>query len=113
MCTVGLDVRARPRLRVLSKRKLSDGGKARFRVELAGPYRSKRKVSVQALAPAGWLDFPGCGGKTDRNGVFRCSYRFREQSGSVRYQFRALAPRQAGYPYLQGRSRSERLVVRD
>jgi len=113
MRTVHLNVRARPKLKVLSKRKLSDGGKARFRVKLAGPYRGKRKVAVQALAPAGWLDFPGCVGKTDPKGVFRCSYRFREQSGSVRYQFRALAPRQRGYPYLQGRSRSEKLVVRD
>jgi hypothetical protein len=113
MRTVDLNVRARPKLKVLSKRKLSDGGKARFRVRLGGPYRGKRKVAVQALAPAGWLDFPGCVGKTNRKGAFRCSYRFREQSGSVKYQFRALAPRQSGYPYLQGRSRSEKVVVRD
>ncbi|MCC2662476.1 MAG: hypothetical protein K0S35_398 [Geminicoccaceae bacterium] len=113
MRTVDLNVRARPKLKVLSKRRLSDGGKARFRVRLGGPYRGKRKVAVQALAPAGWLDFPGCVGKTNRKGVFRCSYRFREQSGSVKYEFRALAPRQSGYPYLQGRSRSEKVVVRD
>ena len=113
MRTVDLNVRARPKLTVLSKRKLSDGGRARFRVELPGPYRGNRKVAVQALAPAGWLDFPGCVGKTNPKGVFTCSYRFREQTGSVKYQFRALAPRQPGYPYLQGRSRSERLVVRD
>jgi hypothetical protein len=113
MRTVDLNVRARPKLTVLSRRKLSDGGRARFRVELPGPYRGKRRVAVQALAPAGWLDFPGCVGKTNPKGVFSCSYRFREQTGSVKYQFRALAPRQPGYPYLQGRSRSERLVVRD
>ena len=113
MRTVDLNVRARPKLTVLSRRKLSDGGRARFRVKLPGPYRGKRKVAVQALAPAGWLDFPGCVGKTNPKGVFTCSYRFREQTGSVKYQFRALAPRQPGYPYLQGRSRSERLVVRD
>jgi hypothetical protein len=113
MKTVSLNVRARPKLKMLSKRNLSDGANARFRVKLAGPYRKRRKVAVQALAPAGWLDFPGCVGRTDPKGVFRCSYRFREQAGSVRYQFRALVPRQRGYPYLQGRSRSEKLVVRD
>ena len=91
----------------------SDGARARFRVKLAGPYRGKRKVAVQALAPAGWLDFPGCVGKTNRRGIFRCSYRFREQSGDVKYKFRALAPRQSGYPYLQGRTRSMTIVVRD
>lgn len=110
--TASLKVRARPKLRVLSKRKLSDGGRARFRVKLAGPYRGKRKVAVQALAPAGWLDVPGCTGKTNRRGVFRCSYQFRQQSGDVKYKFRALAPRQPGYPYLQGRTRSMIIVVR-
>ena len=84
-----------------------------FACSSPAPTARSAKVAVQALAPAGWLDFPGCVGKTDRKGTFRCSYRFREQSGSVKYQFRALAPRQPGYPYLQGRSRSERLVVRD
>lgn len=108
-----LDVRARPKLRVLSKRKLSDGGRVRFRVKIGGPYRKGRKVAVQALAPAGWLDFPGCSGKTNERGVFRCSYRFREQSGNVAYKFRALAPRQAGYPYLQGRTKAQKVLVRD
>lgn len=111
--TASLKVRARPKLQVLSKRRLSDGARARFRVKLAGPYRGKRKVAVQALAPAGWLDFPGCTGKTNRRGLFGCSYRFREQSGDVEYKFRALAPRQPGYPYLQGRTRSMTIVVRD
>jgi hypothetical protein len=100
-------------LRVRPALEAQDGGKARFRVRLGGPYRGKRKVAVQALAPAGWLDFPGRVGRTNRQGFFRCAYRFREQSGSVKYQFRALAPRQPGYPYLQGRSRSEKVVVRD
>lgn len=113
MQTVGLSVRARPKLRVLSKRHLSDGGKARFRTKLAGPYRGHRKVAIQALAPAGWLDFPGCTGRTNRKGYFRCSYGFREQSGDVKYKFRALVPRQRGYPYLQGRTRSKTVLVRD
>jgi hypothetical protein len=113
MRTVGLNVRARPKLSVISRRKLSDGGRARFRVKLAGPYRAKRKVAVQALAPAGWLDFPGCTGRTSEKGIFRCAYRFREQSGDVKYKFRALAPRQRGYPYLQGRTRPKAVVVRD
>ena len=111
--TARLDVRARPRLRVRSGKKLSDGAKARFRIKLAGPYRAKRKVAVQALAPAGWLDFPGCVGKTETDGVYACSYRFREQGGNLKYKFRARVPRQKGYPYLQGRSRSEIVVVRD
>ena len=113
MRTVRLNVRARPKLSVLSKRQLSDGGRVRFRVKLAGPYRGNRKIAVQALAPAGWLDFPGCTGRTNRKGYFRCAYRFREQSGDVKYKFRALAPRQRGYPYLQGRTKSKRVLVRD
>lgn len=113
MRTVRLSVRARPRLSVLSKRKLSDGGRVRFRVKLAGPYRAGRRVAVQALAPAGWLDFPGCTGRTSRKGYFRCAYGFREQSGNVEYRFRAIAPRQPGYPYLQGRTPAKSVVVRD
>ena len=108
-----LNVRARPKLLVLSKHRLSDGRRVRFRVRLPGPYRAARKVAVQALAPAGWLDFPGCTGKTDDRGVFECSYRFREQAGSLTYKFRALAPRQAGYPYLRGRTGAKKIVVRD
>ncbi len=108
-----LNVRARPKLQVLSRHRLTDGRRVRFRVKLAGPYRVGRKVAIQALAPAGWLDFPGCTGKTNDRGVFRCSYRFREQSGNLSYRFRALAPRQAGYPYLQGRTRAQRILVRD
>ncbi len=108
-----LGVRARPELKVLSKRKLTDGGRVRFRVRLAGPYRAHRRVAVQALAPAGWLDFPGCVGKTDAAGRFECSYRFREQQGDVEYAFRALAPRQPEYPFLQGRTRPVEVSVRD
>jgi hypothetical protein len=106
-----LAVRARPRLRIPSKRKLSGGGRARFEIKLAGPYRRDRKVVLQALAPAGWLEVPGCSGRTDEIGTFRCAYRFRQQSGAVKYKFRALVPRQRGYPYLQGRTRSEKVVV--
>ena len=108
-----LGVRARPDLKVLSKRKLTDGGRVRFRVRLAGPYRAHRRVAVQALAPAGWLDFPGCVGKTDGAGRFECSYRFREQEGDVEYAFRALAPRQPEYPFLQGRTKPVEVSVRD
>jgi hypothetical protein len=108
-----LKVRARPRLRVFSKHKLSDGGTARFEIKLAGPYRRHRKVTLQALAPAGWLEVPGCSGRSNEKGVFRCSYRFRRQSGDVKYKFRALAPRQRDYPYLQGRSRPKAVVVHD
>jgi len=113
MRTARLSVRARPKLQVLSKRKLSDGGTVRFRAKLAGPYRGNRKIAIQALAPAGWLDVPGCTGRTDHKGYLRCAYRFREQSGPVKYKFRALAPRQRGYPYLQGHTRSKKVLVRD
>ena len=103
-----------PKLEVLSKRRLTDGGRVRFQVTVRGPYRAHRRVAVQALAPAGWLDFPGCVGKTNSQGRFECAYRFREQEGDVEYAFRALVPRQPEYPFLfQGRTRPVEVSVRD
>jgi hypothetical protein len=104
-----LRVRARPGLRIRPDRRLQNGERAHFRVRLPGPRAGRRRVVLQAHANGRWI--PVRNGRTDRLGSWRTSYRFRATTGARTYRFRALVPRQRGYPYLSGASEVRRQMV--
>lgn len=104
-----LDARAVPRLRLLPRRTLRNGERLRFRVGLPGPAAGRRRVEVQARAGGRWLRVAG--GRTDRRGAWRGSYRFRSTTGERTYAFRAVVGREPGYPYGAGRSAVRRATV--
>ena len=104
-----LTTRAVPRLRVRPQRTLENGERARFRVALPGPGPASRRVAVQARADGRWIRVAG--GQTNARGTFRAAYRFRSTSGRRTYAFRAIVPRQAGYPYAGGASTTRRATV--
>lgn len=99
-----LEVRAQavPRLTLRPKRTLRNGQRVRFHVSLPGPGAGGRRVEIQARARGRWV--PVTSGRTDARGRWRGHYRFRSTTGRRTYSFRALVPRQAGYPYEPGRS---------
>ncbi len=105
-----LDLRSRavPKLEV-KPRRLRNGSRARFNVRLPGPAAAGRRVVVQARSAGRWISVDE--GATGRAGTWRGSYRFRSTTGTQRYSFRAVVPRQSGYSYLKGRSRTRSVTV--
>jgi hypothetical protein len=97
-----LRTRARPSLRIRPHRALHNGDAARFRVRLRGPAAAHRWVSLRVRSHGRWL--PLRGGRTNRRGIWRSSYRFHATTGDFTYRFRAFVPRQRGYPFQAGRS---------
>jgi hypothetical protein len=106
---VDLDVRSDVRLRVSSSmariggRPLVFSGRVRAR---AGELPDGGKtVALQFRLPGlAWADFRTL--HTDGRGRFRFPYRFSDDdSRGVRFQFRAYAPAQGGWPYEPGGSR--------
>lgn len=104
-----LRVRARPRLKVGPRSRLSNGEIARFRGKLPGPLAGGRVVILQARVGSRWQAFKSA--RTEPDGRFRASYRFRETSARRLYRFRAVVREQAGYPYLGGVSPTRRVLV--
>jgi hypothetical protein len=102
--------RARPRLRLRPRRALRMGDRLRFITRIPGPAAGRRIVRIEALAGRRWV--PVASGRTGAGGVYRGSYRFHATTERRTYRFRALVPRQAGYPYARGTSRTKRKVVR-
>jgi hypothetical protein len=98
-----LRARAIPRLRVRPNRTLENGQRVRFTVRLPGPASAHRRVAIEARADGRWIRIAG--GRTSHSGSWRARYRFHATTGTRRYAFRAVVPRQAGYPYEGGRSR--------
>jgi len=101
--------RARPKLRLAPRRTLTNGERVRFHVRLPGPKRGGRLVEIRARAHGRWVRVTG--GRTNSRGVWRGSYRFRSTTGRRAYEFRAHVPRQRGYPFEAGRSRTARARV--
>lgn len=94
---------ANPTLRAAPRRVENRGRPVRFRGRLPGPHARGRVVVLQAFDRRGrWLTFRQT--TTDRRGRFRAEYRFRATFEPYTYYFRALTPRQAGYPWLPGTS---------
>jgi hypothetical protein len=104
-----LAVPARPGLRIRPRHPIENGHRARFRVRLPGPRSAGRRVRVQARAGHRWLDLRT--GLTGPRGTYRARYRFHATSGRRTYRFRAVVPKQRGYPYEAGRSRVRRVTV--
>jgi hypothetical protein len=102
-------VRARPRLELHPKGKLRNGDRMRMLVRLPAPATARRIVKVEARAGGRWL--PVAAGRTGQRGVYRTSYRFHATARRRVYRFRALVPRQRGYPYAPGLSAVKRKVV--
>jgi hypothetical protein len=104
-----LDVPARPRLRLRPGHPVPNRHRVRFQVRLPGPRRAGRRVRVQARAGRRWLDVRS--GLTSGRGIFRARYRFHATTARRTYRFRAVVPKQRGYPYEAGTSRVKRVTV--
>jgi hypothetical protein len=84
-------------------RRTVNGRRVRFRGRLRAPIPSKL-VELQARLPGRWQTFRTL--RTSANGVWRAGYRFDDTCATRRYRFRARLPRQGGYPYITGRTRT-------
>ncbi|MDX6638305.1 MAG: hypothetical protein QOJ01_1816 [Solirubrobacterales bacterium] len=82
----------------------------RYIARIPGPAASRRIVKIEARADGRWV--PVASGRTGARGVYRTSYRFHATTRRRVYRFRALVPRQHGYPYAPGVSAVKRVVVR-
>jgi hypothetical protein len=93
-------------------RRLRNGRAVTFSGRLRGlpvPQNGKL-VELQVRFPSGWQTFKTI--RTDTDGNWAARYRFTRTRGSVRYRFRARLPREAGYPFDTGVSRSVSVRVR-
>jgi hypothetical protein len=106
---LSLEVPVRPRLRLRPRHPIANGSRVRFTVWLPGPENQGRRVRIQARAGRRWVDVRS--GVAGAHGVYRAIYRFRSTTGRRRYGFRALVPKQHGYPYEAGTSKVRRAIV--
>jgi hypothetical protein len=104
-----LRVRVHPRLAVRPSHPIRNGNRARFEVRLPAPENARRHLRIQVRAGRRWLDLRT--GRSNARGVYRARYRFHDTTGRRRYAFRALVPKQPGYPYEAGRSRIRHVTV--
>jgi hypothetical protein len=105
---LSLDVHAGITL-AIHPRTVANGHRIVFRGRLrGGPGRRGALVTLQETTPRP-LTFKTV--HADRHGRFHAAYRFRYTYQRSRFGFRALVQRQAGYPYLGGRSRTLPVVV--
>lgn len=104
-------VKAKPKLTI--KGKARPGKRLRLRVALNPPVIGGKTVRMQAKSNAGWVGVPRCNGQTDSAGRFGCRARIPYGTAGARLQYRALVPRESGYPYLRGHSRVKSKRIRD
>ena len=109
---VRLGVRAASSISV-DRRRVVNGEGVTFQGRLRGrPLpRSGKLIEVQARARGRWLTF-GTTRANAKSGRWSFPYRFSGTRGNVRYEFRVRIPKESGYPYETGRSRSVRVNVR-
>lgn len=105
-----LAVRARPSFRLEPGGTLHNGDRVHFRVHLPAPANASRRLEVEARSNGHWIHVAS--GRSDRGGDWSGSYRFHATTKRRTYAFRAIVPRQAGYPYEAGRSDVRRVEVR-
>lgn len=105
-----LAVRARSSIRV-SRRKVRNGGRVRFRGRLLGGQvpRDGKLLQLEAFYRDRWRTFAVV--RTSPRGRWRYVYRFEATTGRVRYPFRVRVPRERQYPYAVGHSRVVRVTV--
>ena len=101
-----LRLRAKPSVGLRANRRRVRNGRS---VVFTGRVRSRpiptggKLVELQAFFRGRWRTFQTL--HTKRRGTFRFRYWFGGTQGTVRYRFRAVAPREGGYPYTTGSSR--------
>jgi hypothetical protein len=90
---------------------LPNGRKVHLWGRLPGPRQGERVVVLQANAPGSkrWITFKRA--TSNGAGAFHSSYRFSSTTRRTRYRFRALVPRQAGYPWIEGHSKPASVTV--
>lgn len=108
-CAVRYYSPARPTLEATPMRTRNRGRPVTLRGRLPGPYARGHVVVLQARFGDRWLTFKDA--TTDARGRFQIRYRFQRTFEAATYTFRALAPRQAGYPWLRGTSRLVAVAV--
>jgi hypothetical protein len=97
----------------VSKEKVVNGEEIEFRGRVRGamPEGPGKLVHLQVYTRGRWATFA-----TPRalagSGRWRHPYRFTATRGHVKYRFRALVPREAGFPYDTGGSRAVSVLVR-
>jgi hypothetical protein len=109
---VKLAVRAGVRLRT-APRQLRNGQSIRMRGRVAAVRLPKqgKSVAIQARArgAGSWTTVTLM--RTDPAGHFNFAYRFRKTFQTTAYEFRAVVPRERGYPFHRGWSRIRRATV--
>lgn len=95
-----------------NRSKVKNGSRVRFRGQLPAPREAGRVVVLQAgtVGSKRWITFRRATANT--TGVFHAAYRFRSTMRRTRYKFRAVVPRQPGYPYIAGASKAAAVLVR-
>jgi hypothetical protein len=101
---------ARPKFEIRPRGGLRTGQRALFMVRLRPPFAARRTVRIEARSQGRWV--PVTSGRTGGRGVYKGAYRFHATHGRRTYRFRAVVPRQSGYPYASGASAVRRKVVR-
>jgi hypothetical protein len=96
-------------MRLRPRHAIENGSRVHFQVRLPGPESQRRRVRIQARAGRRWLDLRS--GLTGTHGVYRAQYRFHATTGLRSYRFRAVVPKQHGYPYEAGKSKVKRVTV--
>lgn len=101
---------ARPTLHA-SPPQLRNGDSVHFRGLLPKPDPDGRVVVLQANVAGSerWITFHRA--TTNAKGKFRSQYHFSSTTHTTRYRFRALVPRQAGYPWVEGHSKPVKVLV--
>jgi hypothetical protein len=108
--TLKLSSSPRPTLRA-RPRKLRNGERVRLQGRLPEPRAAGRVVVLQAGVPGRhrWITFRKA--TTGPRGRFKAKYHFTSTTRRITYRFRALVPRQSGYPWIQGTSRPAKVTV--
>jgi hypothetical protein len=98
----------------VSRRRVLNGQGVAFSGRLRGGHVPGvgKLIALQAHVPGRrrWLTFATP--RTSRGGRWSSRYRFVATRGVVRYRFRAVVPREAGYPFEEGHSRAVAVTVR-
>jgi rare lipoprotein A len=108
-CALRYFAAARPTLTVSPRRTTNRGRPIGFWGRLPGPRAAGHVLVLQVRRGTGWITFRRA--TTDRSGRFQAFYRFQMTFQPALFTFRALVPRQAAYPWLQGTSRLVSVTV--
>lgn len=94
------------------RRKLTNGDEVTLKGRVtSGPIPETGKlVTLQALTRRGWTTFGNARARA-KDGRYSYRYRFTGTTVRSRYTFRVLVPAESGYAYVQGASKTTRVLV--